>query len=205
MGRCERRPSSWSGGSGLPARAPSSAWARVFHASGSPMPRSMSCHVSVRYSVSNTDERGSPCCSERARATPQRMSQRTPPKSKTMARRLIALRGAGGRLFRLLLHDVAGQRHPAALLEAVLDQHPVLGAGFAVTIEVGGGVVPVPLVPLVLGIEGARAERERERHDRCERDESNHGGMIPCGAMLETTIAGGVPEPTCLAPPRTLW
>src|SRR4030095_5645227 len=189
MGRWERRHSSWSGGSALPARVSSSAWPRVFHASGSPMRRSISCHVSVRYSASSTDERGSPCCSERARATSQRMSQRTPPKSKTMARRLIALRGAGGGLFRPLLSAVAGQRHPAALLEAVLDQHPVLGAGFAVTIEVGGGVVAVRLVPLLLGIERAGAERERERHDRCERDESNHGGMIPCGAMLETTIA----------------
>src|SRR4030095_16886489 len=30
-------------------------------------------------------------------------------------------------------------------------------------------------------------------------------GMIPCGAMLETTIAGSLPKPTWLAPPRTLW
>jgi 5-methyltetrahydropteroyltriglutamate--homocysteine methyltransferase len=29
--------------------------------------------------------------------------------------------------------------------------------------------------------------------------------MIPCGAMLETTIAGSLPKPTWLAPPRTLW
>ena len=87
----------------------------------------------VRYSVSNTDDRGRPWARSSSRATSQRMSQRTPPKSKTTPRGLVIALGcsglrAGSGAF-TAWPDVAVQRGPAALLHAVLVEDLLLLVG----------------------------------------------------------------------------
>src|SRR5260370_32343089 len=132
------------------------------------------------------------------------MSHRTPPKSKTIARRLVARPtrvrpprlGRGG--------AVAGERHAAALFHALLVEDVVLaGAAVAVALELVHRVVRVRLVPLPIPL-GAAADQDA----RCDDDEEaplpDHGGhdTMPTSAMLETTIAGRLPKPQWAGAPN---
>src|SRR5258705_10839360 len=79
------------------------------------------------------------------------MSHRTPPKSKMTARRLVAgtTRALGG-LGRAGRLAIAGERHPAALLHALLVQVAALGALVAIARELAHRVVGAGLVPLAV-------------------------------------------------------
>src|SRR5215831_18427965 len=102
------------------------------------------------------------------------MSQSTPPKSKTTARR--SLGGITPSVLdpRPALHrgrplvGVRRERDPSAVLHALLVQHLVLRARRPVALEVCDRVVPAGLVPLLLRLGAARAERER---DPCEEED----------------------------------
>ena len=89
LARIRSRPAiqaSWSLGRGRPACSSSSRCASARHARRSPWPRSISCQVGVRYSVSRRACRGSPCASSSLAETSHRMSISTPPKSKMTPR-----------------------------------------------------------------------------------------------------------------------
>src|SRR5688572_24282441 len=103
------------------------------------------------------------------------MSHRTPPKSKTTARTLIAVGRAGGRLLLHLPDDVARERNPAALLEAFLVELAVLGACPGVTVELHGAVVAGRLIPLLVRIGRAGAERQGESESDGKRAHACHG------------------------------
>src|SRR4029077_18661644 len=211
MARWDSRHSSWSGGRTRPARASSAWWAASSQAWRSPRPRSMAPHVSLRYSVSNTEERGKPCVRSRSRATSQRMSHSTPPKSKITPRRLILALG-GALVLRGVRSldgrpDVSAEGDPAAVLHAALveDLRLLVGARGAVPREVGGGVVLVRLVPLLVRHVVARGGEDQGGNGE-EGNQSRHAGHdIMPGKMLDTTIAGSLPKPAWLATPRTLW
>src|SRR5262245_1371895 len=99
------------------------------------------------------------------------MSNRTPPKSKRTARTLIAALLGRGRRYGLLL--VGGERHPAALQEALLVDLSVLLAGRPVTPELRDRILGARLVPLLVGGAAARGEPGGESDD--QRDPSRHG------------------------------
>src|SRR6266481_6871246 len=135
------------------------------------------------------------------------MSHRTPPKSKTIARGLVAgatrIRCRLGRLFAA----VARERHPAVVLHALFVEDIVLaGTAVAVALELFHRVVDVRLVPLPIPL-GAAADQETRCDDDEEAQTPDHGGhdTMPTSAMLDTTIAGSLPKPERLAPPNVLW
>src|SRR5215510_13237738 len=211
MARCEPRHSSWRGGSGRPARSSSDRWAASSQACRSPRPRSMSLQVGVRYRVSKTESRGRPCVRSSSRATSQRMSQSTPPKSKMTPRRLVlalglSRRGRIGGLHRRA--DVCAEGDPSAVLHAALveDLRLRVGAGDAVALEISPGVVGVGLVPLLVGRALRATTGDDEESDGEQRNQCLHwGAWYHAAKMLDTTIAGSLPKPAWLATPRMLW
>src|SRR3990170_4175388 len=136
------------------------------------------------------------------------MSHRTPPKSKTTARRLIPGAAAAaparrlGRLDRRIA--VAGEPDPAALPQARFIEHPVLRAGGLVLLELGDGVIDPRFVPLLLDFPGVARGQRQERHGNEEDPEHGAGHDTMAPPMFKTTVAGSLPKPAWLAPPNTL-
>src|SRR5262252_1990102 len=140
----------------------------------------MSLQAGVRYRVSKTESRGRPCVRSSSRATSQHMSQSTPPKSKMTPRRLVLALGLsrGGRIGRLRRRpNVSAEGGPSAILHAALVEGLglLVGAGIAVAVEVGRGVVRVGLVPLLVGRCVGAGGREHEESDGEKRNQSLHG------------------------------
>src|SRR5258705_1870557 len=113
------------------------------------------------------------------------MSSRTPPKSKMTARRLVAgttraLGGLGRRAGRLA---IAGERHPAALLHALLVQLAALGALVAIARELAHRVVGAGLVPLAVPLRAAAEPQERRGDDG---QEAMPAGHFPHGVKPPT-------------------
>src|SRR5215510_13217355 len=141
------------------------------------------------------------------------MSQSTPPKSKMTPRRLVlalglSRRGRIGRLHRR--PDVSAERDPSAILHAALveDLGLLVGAGIAVSGEVGRGVVRVGLVPLLLGRCFGAGGCENEESDGEKRNQSLHGGhgTMPPQCSTPPSPAAcqnprGSPLPTCSGRP----
>src|SRR5258708_22404974 len=128
------------------------------------------------------------------------MSHRTPPKSKTIARGLVAgatrIRCRLGRLFAA----VARERHPAVVLHALFVEDIVLaGTAVAVALELFHRVVDVRLVPLPIPL-GAAADQETRCDDDEEAPTPDHGGQThaPAPALRQTPLAGCRPTPSSL-------
>src|SRR5258705_9173354 len=114
------------------------------------------------------------------------MSSRTPPKSKMTARRLVAgttraLGGLGRRAGRLA---IAGERHPAALLHALLVQLAALGALVAIARELAHRVVGAGLVPLAVPLRAAA--KRPEARGRCGQ-EAKTCWQVGLGGSCPTT------------------
>src|SRR6185295_676128 len=102
-----------------------------------------------------------------SRATSHRMSHRTPPKSKTTARGLVAGATHAGLGLGRVGGAVAGERNPALLLHARLVEHVVLlrRAIVAVALDLPRRVVPGRLVPLPLPLRTAAHETAGRDHE----------------------------------------
>src|SRR4026209_448091 len=131
--------------------------------------------------LSNTDERGKPCARSSSRATSQRMSHRTPPKSKTTARQALVIFLLRGRNDRGRLFLVGGQRDPTALPQAFLVELAVLLTRRPIALELRDGVLGIRLVPLLR----ARPTCGEQARDCTAQEKGSH----PAGH--DTTRAGG--------------